>query len=27
VLNEADGTAPRRIVWKWRKEGFSLILR
>ena len=27
VLNEADGTAPRRIVWQWRKEGFSLILR
>ena len=27
VLRQADGTAPRRIVWSWQKEGFSVILR
>ena len=27
ILHQADGIAPRRIVWSWRKEGFSVILR
>ena len=27
TLLEADGTAPRRIVWKWRKEGFTVTIR
>ena len=27
VLREADSAVPRRIVWKWFKEGFSVIVR
>ena len=27
LLIEADSTLPRRIVWKWFKEGFSVIVR
>ena len=27
VLRQADSTVPRRIVWKWFKEGFSVIVR
>lgn len=27
TLRQADGTAPRRIVWNWHKEGFSVIVR
>ena len=27
TLLEAEGTAPRRIVWKWRKEGFTMTIR
>lgn len=27
LLNQADSTVPRRIVWKWFKEGFSVIIR
>ena len=27
MLRQADGTAPRRIVWNWHKEGFSVIVR
>ena len=27
ILRQAEGTAPRRIVWNWHKEGFSVIVR
>ena len=27
VLRQPDSTVPRRIVWKWFKEGFSVIVR
>ena len=27
VLSQTDSTVPRRIVWSWLKEGFSVIVR
>ena len=27
ILRQLDSAVPRRIVWKWHKEGFSVILR
>lgn len=27
ILRQSDSMVPRRIVWKWHKEGFSVILR
>ena len=27
VLKQSESTAPRRIVWSWHKEGFSVTVR